>query len=108
MYYVEGTFVAEEETDSKDDCGKHQRCHRSQSTGGAGPVQKESFSVNHQEIQPYSSQQLTARLPGCPISHNILEETDLSVKNNCKLLLVLCHREIPEMLLALSVSLMCV
>ncbi|XP_013877320.1 NAC-alpha domain-containing protein 1 [Austrofundulus limnaeus] len=81
-----GTFVAEEETDSKDDGGKHQQGHRSRSRGAAGPLQKESSSANHQEIQPYSTQQLTDRQSGCPISRNILEETDLSGKNNCSML----------------------
>lgn len=94
MYSVKGTFVTEEETESKDDGGKHQQGHRSQSRGAAVPVQKESTSANHQEIQPYSTQQLTDRQSGCPISRNISEETDLSVKNNCKLLFLMsCVRE---------------
>lgn len=76
--------MAEEESDSKDDSGKHQQGQRSQTRGVAGPVQKESSPNNQQEIQPFSTRHLTDRQSDCPVSRNISEETDLTVQNNCK------------------------
>ncbi|XP_072250449.1 uncharacterized protein nacad isoform X1 [Leuresthes tenuis] len=87
-----GHSLAEEETDSEDGDGRPQKSQRSQPRGDAGSrngsSQNESGQANQQEIQPFFTRQRTDRQSGCPInhSHNICEEIDLSLKNNCSTL----------------------
>ncbi|KAM9723500.1 uncharacterized protein nacad isoform 1-T1 [Menidia menidia] len=87
-----GQNLAEEETDSEGDDGRSRQAQRSQPRGVPGsrngPSQNESGLTNQQEIQPFFTRQRANRQPGCPInhSHNISEETDLSLKNNCPIL----------------------
>ncbi|XP_061572735.1 serine-rich adhesin for platelets [Cololabis saira] len=87
-----GPVLAREETDSEEDGGQPPRGWRSQPRGIAGSKnglsRNQSGPVSQQDIQPFFTHQRTERQSGCPInhSHNISEETDLSLKNDCSML----------------------
>ncbi|KAM6909668.1 uncharacterized protein nacad [Xenentodon cancila] len=84
--------LAGEETDSEEDGGQPPRGRRSQPRGITGSrngsSRNQSAPVSQQDIQPFFSHQRTERQSGCPINHrhNISEDAELSLKNDCSML----------------------
>ncbi|XP_029958000.1 NAC-alpha domain-containing protein 1-like [Salarias fasciatus] len=84
-----GPCLAEEETDSEDDCAPPRHSQRSQPRGSRnGSFHNVCGPNNQQETQSFSSRHLSDRHSGCPVSHglSISEEIDLSFKNNSSIL----------------------